>query len=64
MLVAWHNGLKRQSYSLKLSTLGIKANAQDVTKTLFAGQDAKVSVKGGYLHLSLPPKDAAAFVLR
>ena len=64
VLVAWHNGLKRQSYSLKLSNLGLKTNAQDVTKTLFAGQDAKVSVKGGYLHLSLPPKDAAAFVLR
>lgn len=64
VLVAWHGSLKRQTYSLKLGTLGLKANAQDVTRTLFAGQDAKVSVKGGYLHLSLPPKDAAAFVLR
>ena len=64
VLVAWHSGLKRRTYSLKLSTLGLGASAQDVTRTLFAGQDAKVSVKGGYLHLSLPPKDAAAFVLR
>ncbi|MDO4245493.1 MAG: alpha-amylase family glycosyl hydrolase [Deinococcus sp.] len=64
VLVAWHGGQQRRTYSLKLSTLGLKADAQDVTRTLFAGQNAKVSVKGGYLHVSLPPKDTAAFVLK
>ena len=63
VLAAWHGGKTRETYSLKLA--GLKLGAADIraTTTLFAGQDAKVSVSGGYLHLSLPPQDAAAFVL-
>ena len=63
VLVAWHNGKARRSLSIPLKNLGLSAADQAVTTTLFAGQDAKVSVRGGYLHLSLPPKDASAFVL-
>lgn len=64
VLVAWHGGQQRHTYSLKLSTLGLNADAQEPVKTLFAGQNAFTSVKGGYLHVSLPPKDAAVFVLK
>ncbi|WP_309571167.1 alpha-amylase family glycosyl hydrolase [Deinococcus sp.] len=63
VLAAWHNGKARQTYSLKLAGLGLKAGDLGAVKSLFAGQDAKLSVKGGYLHLSLPPQDAAAFTL-
>ena len=64
VLVAWHGGDKRASYSLK-SALA----AQPLTRGLFvdAGEkesSAKLSVSGGYLHLSLPPKTAMAFVLK
>ena len=47
-----------------MSTLELNADAQEPVKTLFAGQNAFMSVKGGYLHVSLPPKDAAVFVLK
>ena len=57
VLVAFHNGDKRATYSLK-SALG----GMQVVKDLF-GQDGKASVKGGYLHLSLPPRTAVAFKL-
>lgn len=63
VLVVWYNGLKCQSYLLKFSILGIKVNVQDVIKMLFVGQDVKVSVKGGYLYLSLLFKDVVVFVL-
>ena len=62
ILVAWHNGDARASYSIS-SELA----AQPLTAGLFRdpGQrsSAKLSVSGGYLHLSLPPHMAAAFVL-
>ncbi|UBV43152.1 glycosyl hydrolase [Deinococcus taeanensis] len=61
VLAAWHGGNARRTYSLKLSGLGVNWPALAATPSLFTGQDAKVSVSGGYLHLSLPPKDAAAF---
>lgn len=64
VLAAWHNGKARQTYSLKLSALGLTAGAQPVTNTLYAGQNATLSVSGGYLHLSLDGRDAAAFVLK
>ena len=63
VLAAWNNSTKRQTYSLKLSALGLKASAQAVTASLYAGQNAKLSVSGGYLHVSLDGKDAAAFAL-
>ncbi|GHF28603.1 glycosidase [Deinococcus metalli] len=63
VLAAWHNGKARRTYSLKLSGLGLSAADMAAAASLFAGQDAKLSVKGGYLHLSLPPQDAAAFPL-
>lgn len=63
VLAAWHNNKVRRSYSIPLTKLGLKASDQAITKSLFADQDAKVSVSKGYLHLSLPPKDAAAFKL-
>ncbi len=63
VLAAWHNGKARRTFSVPLQKLGLTAADQAVTATLFAGQDAKLSVKGGYLHLSLPPRDAAAFAL-
>ncbi|AWN24556.1 glycosyl hydrolase [Deinococcus irradiatisoli] len=63
VLVAWHNGSARTSYSLR-STLP----AQALTRSLFLDpgetqSSAKLSISGGYLHLSLPPKTAMAFVL-
>ncbi|MDR6220461.1 alpha-amylase family glycosyl hydrolase [Deinococcus soli (ex Cha et al. 2016)] len=61
VLAAWHSGNARRTYSLKLSVLGVNWAALAATPSLFAGQDAKVSVSGGYLHLSLPARDAAAF---
>ncbi|SEJ68616.1 Glycosidase [Deinococcus reticulitermitis] len=63
-LAAWHGGTARKTYSVRLNRLGLQASAQDVTRTLYSGQDAKVSVSGGFLHLSLPPKDAAVFALK
>ncbi|WP_102126615.1 alpha-amylase family glycosyl hydrolase [Deinococcus planocerae] len=64
VLAAWHGGRERKTYSVRLSTLGLTAAGQPVTRSLYAEQDAKVSVSGGWLHLSLPGKDAAAFALR
>ncbi|WP_216317767.1 alpha-amylase family glycosyl hydrolase [Deinococcus aestuarii] len=64
VLAAWHGGRERRTYSLRLSTLGLTAADQAVTRSLYAGQDARVSVGGGWLHLSLPGKDAAVFGLR
>ncbi|MBB5297405.1 glycosyl hydrolase [Deinococcus metallilatus] len=61
VLVAWHNGKARKTYSVRLSALDLKADPQAVTRSLFTGQDAKLSVSGGWLHLSLPGEDAAAF---
>ncbi|WP_161882111.1 alpha-amylase family glycosyl hydrolase [Deinococcus alpinitundrae] len=64
VLVAWHGGEDRASYSLKSSL-----PAQALTRGLFLDpgesiSSAKLSVRGGYLHLSLPPKTAMAFVLK
>lgn len=64
VLAAWHGGRERRTYSVRLSALGLKADTQAVTRSLYAGQDAKLSVSGGWLHLSLPGKDAAAFALK
>lgn len=64
VLAAWHGGKERKNYSLKLSDLGLKAADMTTVNSLFAGQNAKASVSKGYLHLSLPAQDAAAFGLR
>ncbi|GBF04339.1 alpha amylase [Deinococcus aerius] len=64
VLVAWHYGKNRKTYSIRLSTLGLGPDGQGLTRSLFAGQDAKMSVSGGWLHLSLPGEDAAVFGLR
>ncbi|TSA85639.1 glycosyl hydrolase [Deinococcus detaillensis] len=63
VLVVWHNGDGRASYSVKTSLA-----PQALTRGLFLDpgetlSSAKMSVSGGYLHLSLPPKTAAAFIL-
>ncbi|MPY65627.1 glycosyl hydrolase [Deinococcus sp. SDU3-2] len=63
VLAAWHGGRERKTYSIRLTTLGLGTGTQAVTRSLYAGQDAKVSVSGGWLHLSLPGRDAAAFTL-
>ena len=63
VLVAWHGGKERRTYSLKLGSLGLPAGTGPLAPSLFAGQDAKLSLSGGYLHLSLPAQDAAAFRL-
>lgn len=63
VLAAWHNGKERRTYSIPLKKLGLSTRDQAVTKSLFTDQDAKVSISKGYLHLSLPAKDAAAFPL-
>lgn len=63
-LAVWHGGAARKTYSVRLAQLGLRAADQALTRTLYAGQDAKVSVSGGFLHLSLPPKDAAVFDLK
>lgn len=64
VLAAWHGGKERRTFSLKLTALGLSAAEQGGTASLFAGQDARISVSRGYLHLSLPGKDAAAFALK
>lgn len=64
VLVAWHNAKARKSYSLKLADLGLTAADLPVVTSLFKGQDAKASISKGYLHLSLPGQDAAAFQLK
>lgn len=64
VLAAWHGGRGRRTYSLRLDGLGLKAGDQALTRSLFAGQNAGLSVSGGYLHLSLPGEDAAAFALK
>ncbi|ACO45757.1 alpha-amylase family glycosyl hydrolase [Deinococcus deserti] len=64
VLAAWHGGKERRTYSIKLAGLGLTASDQAVTQSLYAGQNAKVSVRGGYLHLSLDGRDAAAFALK
>ncbi|WP_308425779.1 alpha-amylase family glycosyl hydrolase [Deinococcus ruber] len=63
VLVAWNNAKARQTYSVKS-----KLNGQALTGSLFhdpgsRAQNAALSVRGGYLHLSLPAKTAAVFVL-
>ena len=63
VLVAWHSGETRLSYSVRS-----KLPAQALTRGLFRdpGEQlsrAKMSVSGGYLHLSLPPHTACVFVL-
>ena len=58
VLVAWHNGRARQSYSLKSPLV----TDLPVQLDLF-GQDAKLSSGNGYLNLSLPPQTAAVFKL-
>ncbi|WP_135229655.1 alpha-amylase family glycosyl hydrolase [Deinococcus fonticola] len=63
VLAAWHNGKARRTFSLPLKNMGLSAADLAVTRSLFSDQDAKVSISRGYLHLSLPPKDAAAFPL-
>lgn len=70
VLVAWHGGRERRSYSIKLGGLGLglgnlelKNGTSAVIQTMFAGQDAKIRVNNGFLHLSLPPEDASAFKL-
>ncbi|WP_415789857.1 alpha-amylase family glycosyl hydrolase [Deinococcus saxicola] len=63
VLVVWHGSKARQSYSVRLSSLGLGSGNLPVIQTLFAGQNAKIRVSKGFLHLSLPPEDAAAFKL-
>lgn len=54
VLVAWHNGKERRTFSLKMNV------QSPLIQDLF-GQDAKLSGSNGFLHLSLPPRSAAAF---
>ncbi len=69
VLVAWHNGKTRASFSLKLSSLKWPTQTLKATNSLFSdgpakSQQAKVSITGQYLNLSLPSRDASAFSLR
>ncbi|WP_425147662.1 alpha-amylase family glycosyl hydrolase [Deinococcus sp.] len=64
VLVAWNNGKDRKTYSLKS-----ELSTRTLTQSLFkepggTPQKATMSVKGGYLHLSLPGKAAAVFELK
>ncbi|CAM4418006.1 alpha-amylase family glycosyl hydrolase [Deinococcus marmoris] len=63
VLAVWHGSKARQSYSVRLSSLGLSSGDLPVIQTLFAGQNAKIRVSKGFLHLSVPPEDAAAFKL-
>ncbi|ADV67501.1 alpha-amylase family glycosyl hydrolase [Deinococcus maricopensis] len=58
VMVAWNNARDRRTYSVKFS-----GDARALTRDLF-GQDAKLSVSGGYLHVSLPGRSASAFTLK
>ncbi|WP_350243018.1 alpha-amylase family glycosyl hydrolase [Deinococcus sonorensis] len=63
VLVAWNNQDARRTYSLRSTLAG-----QPLTGSLFhepggQPQNAGMSVSGGYLHLSLPGRTAAVFVL-
>lgn len=62
VLVAWNNAATRKTYSLKLSKLPKEFATLKLegAKDLF-GQDAKVSVQGGYFHVTLPARAATAF---
>jgi glycosidase len=64
VLVAWSGARQRRTYSLPLNKLGLSVGGQDLTKSLFADQNAGLSVKGGYLHVSIDGRDAAAFPLK
>ncbi len=57
VLVAFHNGDRRTTYSVRSGMA-----AMPLARDLF-GQDAGASVRGGFLHLSLPPRTAVAFKL-
>ncbi|AFZ69147.1 alpha-amylase family glycosyl hydrolase [Deinococcus peraridilitoris] len=59
VLVAWHNGRERRTVALR-STVAARISA--LRGDLF-GQDAKLSVQGGVVYLSLPPRTAVAFEL-
>lgn len=65
VLVAWNNAPGRKTYSLKLTKLPPEFATLKLegVKELF-GQDAKVSLKGGYLHMTLPARAATAFDLK
>lgn len=54
MLVVWHSGSERTTFSIPFSDQW--KPARDVF-----GQDAKMGTSGGFLHLSIPPKTAVAF---
>ncbi|PYE54901.1 alpha-amylase family glycosyl hydrolase [Deinococcus yavapaiensis] len=58
VVVAWNNARQRKTYSLR-NTLTAQL---PVTRDLY-GQDAKLSFKNGFLHLSLPAQTAAVFKL-
>ncbi len=63
VLVAWNNSASRRTYSLRSPLAG-----QGLTPSLYhepggKPQAAGLSVRGGFLHLSLPPRTAAVFEL-
>jgi glycosidase len=57
VLVAWNTSKARITYSIR-SSLVLQESSD-----LF-GQNAKMTTKGGFLHLSLPPKSATVFVMK
>jgi len=58
VLVAWHGGRARRTYSVRNDLVP----SMSIVRDLYA-QDAKASFRGGFLHVSLPPQTAAVFRL-
>jgi len=63
VLVAWNNARERRTYSLRTTLAARTLTASSFTDPGGKAQRAALSVSGGYLHLSLPPQDAAVFRL-
>lgn len=63
VLVAWNNSKARTTYSLKSGRQSRKLMSSLFHEPGGALQQARLSVSGGYLHLSLPARTAAVFDL-
>lgn len=57
VVVAWNTSKARTTYSIRSSL--VMQPSEDIF-----GQNAKMTTKGGFLHLSLPPKSATVFVMK
>ena len=64
VLVAWNNGKERKTYSVRSELAPQPLTASGFREAGGTPQRAGLSVKGGFLHLSLPGRAAAVFRLK